>query len=71
MLVAAKISLRSGVSVAEVAAAINEAEERIRAAVRVRTVIYLEPDVFVAGTGSPGPESAGQGSAAAEVIDGA
>ena len=50
MLVAAKISLRSGVSVAEVAAAINEAEERIRAAVSVRTVIYLEPDVFVART---------------------
>jgi cation diffusion facilitator family transporter len=51
LLVAAKISLRPDVSVAQVAAAINEAEERIRAAVYVGTVIYLEPDVFVSRTG--------------------
>ncbi len=50
LLVAAKISLRPDVSVAEVADAINEAEERIRAAVYVGTVIYLEPDVFVGRT---------------------
>lgn len=50
LLVAAKISLRPDVSVAEVSAAINEAEERIRAAVYVGTVIYLEPDVFVGRT---------------------
>ena len=56
MLVAAKISLQPDVSVAEVAAAINEAEARIRAAVQVRTVIYLEPDVFVARTESAAPE---------------
>jgi divalent metal cation (Fe/Co/Zn/Cd) transporter len=55
LLVAAKISLRSDVSVAAVAAAINEAESRIRAAVAVRTVIYLEPDVFV-GQAEPGLE---------------
>ncbi len=52
LLVAAKISLRHDVSVAEVTAAINEAEDRIRAAVHVSTVIYLEPDIFVARTGS-------------------
>ncbi len=50
LLVAAKISLRPDVSVAQVADAINEAEERIRAAVNVGTVIYLEPDVFVGRT---------------------
>lgn len=50
LLVAAKISLGPDVSVAEVSAAINEAEERIRAAVYVGTVIYLEPDVFVGRT---------------------
>lgn len=48
LLVAAKVTLRADVSVADVAAAINEAEERIRAVVRVRTVIYLEPDVYAA-----------------------
>ena len=55
LLVAAKISLRPDVSVAEVAAAINEAEMHIRTALSVATVIYLEPDVFVA-SGEPAPE---------------
>ena len=50
LLVAAKISvsLAPGDSVAEVAQAINDAEDRIRAAVPVPMVIYLEPDVFSA-----------------------
>ncbi len=55
LLVAAKISLRPDVSVAEVAAAINEAEVRVREAISVSTVIYLEPDVFVAKS-EPVPE---------------
>ncbi|MEO8106300.1 MAG: cation diffusion facilitator family transporter [Actinomycetes bacterium] len=55
LLVAAKVSLSlsPGDSVAEVAKAINDAEERIRAAVPVPMVIYLEPDVFRVGEGSP------------------
>ncbi|MCZ3389952.1 MAG: cation diffusion facilitator family transporter [Actinomycetia bacterium] len=56
LLVAAKISLRPDVSVAEVAAAINEAEVRVRAAVVVGTIIYLEPDVF-AGRTEPAPDA--------------
>lgn len=55
LLVAAKISLRPDVSVAEVAAAINEAEVRVREAIAVSAVIYLEPDVFV-GNAEPAPE---------------
>lgn len=54
LLVAAKISLRPGVSVAEVAAAINAAERRIRDVLTVAAVIYLEPDVYL-GKAEPGP----------------
>lgn len=45
ILVAAKIELDAATSAADVAAAVNGAEERIRAAVPVRTTIYLEPDL--------------------------
>src|SRR5699024_8570273 len=45
ILVAAKIELAAATSAAEVAAAVNGAEDRIRAAVPVRTTIYLEPDL--------------------------
>lgn len=45
ILVAAKIELDPATSAADVAAAVNGAEERIRAAVPVRTTIYLEPDL--------------------------
>lgn len=45
ILVAAKIELAAATSAADVAAAVNGAEERIRAAVPVRTTIYLEPDL--------------------------
>ena len=47
LLVAAKITIVPGASVAEVAQAINGAEARIRAALTVPAVIFLEPDVFV------------------------
>ncbi len=47
LLVAAKVTLPPGTTVAQVARAINGAEARIRAAVPVAMVIYLEPDVYV------------------------
>ncbi|GHG41486.1 cation diffusion facilitator family transporter [Streptomyces zaomyceticus] len=46
LLVAAKIAVQHDDSAAEVANAINAAEERIRAAVPIARVIYLEPDVY-------------------------
>ncbi|MEU5955277.1 cation diffusion facilitator family transporter [Streptomyces sp. NPDC047525] len=46
LLVAAKIAVRHDETAAEVAAAINTAEERIRAAVPIARVIYLEPDIY-------------------------
>jgi cation diffusion facilitator family transporter len=45
LLVAAKIALTPGLPVEQVAAAIDEAEARIRAAVPVARMIYLEPDL--------------------------
>lgn len=53
LLVAAKITLSSSASVADVAKAINDAEVRIRASVPVPMVIYLEPDVLTAGREDP------------------
>ncbi|MER5255294.1 MULTISPECIES: cation diffusion facilitator family transporter [unclassified Streptomyces] len=46
LLVAAKIAVRHDDTAAEVAVAINAAEERIRAAVPIARVIYLEPDIY-------------------------
>lgn len=45
MLVAAKIALSPSISVAETAAEIDAAEERVRAAVPDARLIYLEPDL--------------------------
>ncbi|MGH3612415.1 MAG: cation diffusion facilitator family transporter [Pseudonocardia sp.] len=45
LLIAAKIALEPGMSVEEVARAIDEAEHRVRAAVPDARVIYLEPDL--------------------------
>jgi len=45
LLVAAKVEVVSGDSAEHVAAAIDQAEERVRAAVPIATVIYVEPDV--------------------------
>jgi cation diffusion facilitator family transporter len=48
MLIAAKLAFDSSSRFADVAANINTVETRIRSAVpRVRTVVYLEPDVYV------------------------
>ncbi|AZK94333.1 MULTISPECIES: cation diffusion facilitator family transporter [Streptomyces] len=48
LLVAAKIAVRHDNTATEVATAINAAEERIRAAVPIARVIYLEPDIYSA-----------------------
>ncbi|MFF3244482.1 cation diffusion facilitator family transporter [Streptomyces sp. NPDC002870] len=69
LLVAAKVAVQHDDTAAEVAAAINAAEERIRAAVPIARVIYLEPDIYsesaaAAGVnpakspGGPGPDAA-------------
>jgi cation diffusion facilitator family transporter len=58
LLVAAKIAVGQAVSAADVARAIDAAEVRIRAAVPIARVIYLEPDVErpnpAAGTAASG-----------------
>ncbi|MEU8889571.1 cation diffusion facilitator family transporter [Streptomyces sp. NPDC048442] len=46
LLVAAKIAVQHDDTAAEVATAINAAEDRIRAAVPIARVIYLEPDIY-------------------------
>jgi cation diffusion facilitator family transporter len=46
LLVAAKVAVEAGDSAAAVAAAIDAAEARTRAAVPIARVIYLEPDLF-------------------------
>ncbi len=48
LLVAAKIAVRAGDSAASIAAAIDGAERRIRAAVPIAQLIYLEPDLYQA-----------------------
>jgi cation diffusion facilitator family transporter len=45
LLVAAKIGVPAAITAAEVAEAIDGAERRVRAAVPIATVIYLEPDI--------------------------
>jgi cation diffusion facilitator family transporter len=50
LLVAAKIAVQHDDTAAEVAAAIDAAEARIRTAVPIARIIYLEPDIYSAGT---------------------
>jgi cation diffusion facilitator family transporter len=57
LLVAAKIAVRPGATAEEVARAIDEAEERIREAVPIARVIYLEPDIYAERAGREVPES--------------
>ncbi|GGW00677.1 transporter [Streptomyces narbonensis] len=65
LLVAAKVAVRHDDTATEVANAINAAEERIRAAVPIARVIYLEPDIYSATAASAGqnPAKAPGGSA--------
>jgi cation diffusion facilitator family transporter len=53
LLVAAKISVEPTQSGEEIAAVINAAEARVRAAVPEATVIFLEPDLDRAGSAAP------------------
>ncbi|WP_024874861.1 cation diffusion facilitator family transporter [Saccharomonospora piscinae] len=46
LLVAAKLGLRGGLEMAEVATEIDEAEARVRATVPAARLIYLEPDLY-------------------------
>ena len=46
LLVAAKVQLTPGLDTAGVATAINRAEQRIREAIPIDCIIYLEPDIF-------------------------
>ncbi|MEV5610947.1 cation diffusion facilitator family transporter [Streptomyces sp. NPDC052225] len=56
LLVAAKIAVQHDDTAAEVARAINEAEARIRAAVPIARVIYLEPDIYSESEAAKGPD---------------
>ncbi|MEU5685727.1 cation diffusion facilitator family transporter [Streptomyces venezuelae] len=58
LLVAAKIAVRHDDTAAEVASAINAAEERIRAAVPIARVIYLEPDIYSESAAAAGENPA-------------
>ena len=53
LLVAAKVGVRRGDSAAEVASAIDAAEDRIRQAEPLARVIYLEPDIYRAEQPTP------------------
>ncbi|AEW94384.1 MULTISPECIES: cation diffusion facilitator family transporter [Streptomycetaceae] len=56
LLVAAKIAVRHDDTAAQVARAIDAAEERIRAAVPIARVIYLEPDIYSQQAAAAGPD---------------
>ncbi|MFF9816300.1 cation diffusion facilitator family transporter [Streptomyces sp. NPDC014006] len=56
LLVAAKIAVQHDDTAAEVATAIDAAEARIRAAVPIARVIYLEPDIYSEAAAANGPD---------------
>ncbi|GGW15502.1 cation diffusion facilitator family transporter [Streptomyces capoamus] len=56
LLIAAKIAVQHDDTAAEVASAINAAEARIRAAVPIARVIYLEPDIYSEAEAAAGPD---------------
>lgn len=59
LLVAAKIAVRHDNSAAMVARGIDAAERRVRAAVTLETVIYLEPDLYRGSPPAVGEPAAG------------
>jgi cation diffusion facilitator family transporter len=61
LLVAAKIAVRHDETAAAVARAIDEAEVRVRAAVPIARVIYLEPDIRRPESGSVSGATASRG----------
>ncbi|MER6913048.1 cation diffusion facilitator family transporter [Streptomyces sp. NPDC000594] len=58
LLVAAKIAVPNDDTATEVAASINAAERRVRAACPIARVIYLEPDVYRDAEATAGPDPA-------------
>jgi cation diffusion facilitator family transporter len=56
LLVAAKIAVKHDDTAAQVASAINAAESRIRTAVPIARVIYLEPDIYSTAEAAKGPD---------------
>ncbi len=61
LLIAAKVAVRPQASGSAIAQAIDTAEQRVRAAVPIARVIYLEPDLYRAGeadTGDPAVRAA-------------
>ena len=61
LLIAAKVAVRPQASGSAIAQAIDTAEQRVRAAVPIAQVIYLEPDLYRAGdadTGDPAVRAA-------------
>ncbi|MFC9085218.1 cation diffusion facilitator family transporter [Nocardiopsis dassonvillei] len=62
LLVAAKVAVDAHDDAGRITRAINEAEERIRTAVPIATLVYIEPDLFRSGASpeaSPGTVSSG------------
>jgi cation diffusion facilitator family transporter len=57
LLVAAKIGVPPEMTAAELAAGINAAEQRVRAAVPIAETIYLEPDIYHPGQEDPADPS--------------
>jgi cation diffusion facilitator family transporter len=57
LLVAAKIAVQHDATATEVANAINAAEARIREAVPIARVIYLEPDIYSEAEAAKGPDA--------------
>jgi cation diffusion facilitator family transporter len=57
LLVAAKIGVPPELTAAELAAGINAAEQRVRAAVPIAETIYLEPDIYRPGQEDPADPS--------------
>ncbi|WP_030422594.1 cation diffusion facilitator family transporter [Streptomyces sp. SCSIO 75703] len=56
LLVAAKIAVRHDDTAAQIATAIDAAEARIRQAVPIARVIYLEPDIYSEAEAAKGPD---------------
>ncbi|MBF9070554.1 cation diffusion facilitator family transporter [Streptacidiphilus fuscans] len=56
LLVAAKIAVRPDADAADIAATINAAEARVRAAEPIARVIYLEPDLYSEAEAAAGPD---------------
>ncbi|GAB2725994.1 cation diffusion facilitator family transporter [Nocardia thraciensis] len=46
LLVAAKVAIVPGLEISDIAAAIDEAEDRVRAEVPIARVMYIEPDLY-------------------------